>query len=128
MRLLLDSHAFLWYVLNDSQLSTDAQQAINDPNNDVLISAATYWEVAIKISVGKYKLTRSFIDFFTDHIARNGFHILPITLQHADNVTQLPLHHRDPFDRLLSAQSLVESIALVSNETQFDQYGVNRVW
>jgi PIN domain nuclease of toxin-antitoxin system len=128
MRFLLDTHAFLWFVLNDSQLSPKALQLIVEPTHDILISSASYWELAIKISLGKYQIPGSFQVWMEQQIAANAFQILPITIAHAATVTILPFHHRDPFDRLLIAQALTEKIAIVSADRVFDSYSVLREW
>src|SRR5688500_17902074 len=100
MRLLLDTHAFLWFVLNDAQLSSNARTLMGDPANELLLSPASYWEIAIKISLGKYALPGDFGDFMERQVTDNSLTILPITIRHAAAVAALPLHHRDPFDRL----------------------------
>lgn len=105
MRLLLDTHAFLWFVLNDPQLSVTAQNVIADPANDILISPASYWEIAIKVALGKLDLHASYDDFMQHGIIDNDMEILPIEPKHTSRLTTLPLHHRDPFDRLLIAQA-----------------------
>jgi PIN domain nuclease of toxin-antitoxin system len=128
MRLLLDTHAFLWFVLNDPQLSANAQTLINDPTNDVLISPASYWEIAIKVGLGKLKLHASYDDFMKRGIDGNDFEILPIEPWHTSLLTTLPLHHREPFDRLLIAQARVEAVPVVGNDAAFDAYGVRRLW
>jgi PIN domain nuclease of toxin-antitoxin system len=128
VRLLLDTHAFLWFITNDQQLSATATALIADPNNEILISPASYWETAIKISIGKYPLSTPYETFITQGIHGNGFKILPIEPRHTAVLTTMPFHHRDPFDRLLVAQAQVERIAVVSNDGMLDQYGVNRVW
>jgi PIN domain nuclease of toxin-antitoxin system len=128
LRLLLDTHSLLWFVLNDAQLSDSARTTISDPANDVLVSPASYWEIAIKVSIGKYTLTVPYQDFIQHAIADNDFEVLPVEVRHAALVATLPFHHKDPFDRLLVAQALAEDIPLVSNETIFDDYGVRRLW
>jgi PIN domain nuclease of toxin-antitoxin system len=128
VRLLLDTHAFLWFVLNDPQLSAPARAAISDPANDVLVSPATYWEIAIKVRTGKYTLAAPYQDFIQHSLDANDFEILPIEVRHTAVVAAMPFHHRDPFDRLLIAQALAEDVALVSNEALFDAYGVRRLW
>lgn len=128
MKLLLDTHAFLWFILNDPRLSRTAAALLADPANELFLSPATYWEMAIKVSLGKYALPRPFADFMDDQLARNSLTVLPITAAHAAVVAGLPFHHRDPFDRLLAAQALAEGIALVSADTVFDAYGVVRLW
>src|SRR5690606_24184011 len=104
VRLLLDTHAWLWFYLGDVQLSSKAQAAIGDPGNDKLISPASYWELAIKVSLAKYTLTESYDDLIQHSIFDNGFVILPVTRKHTSALATLPYHHRDPFDRLLVAQ------------------------
>lgn len=128
MRLLLDTHAFLWFITDDPQLSAAAKTLIADPANEVLVSPASYWEIAIKVRLGKYPLSVPYLTFITQGIDRNDFKILPIEPRHTDLLTTMPLHHRDPFDRLLVAQALVEAIPLVSNDPTLDAYGVNRLW
>jgi PIN domain nuclease of toxin-antitoxin system len=128
MRLLLDTHVFLWFVLNDPQLSTTAQQLISDPGNDVLISPASYWEIAIKVGLCKLDLHAPYDDFMQRGIDGNDFEILPIKPRHTSILTTLPLHHRDPFDRLMIAQAMVEGIPLVSADAVFDQYPITRLW
>ena len=97
MRLLLDTHSFLWFVLNDAQLSAAARTAISDPSNEVLVSPATYWEIAIKVSTGKYTLSASYQDFIQHAIDDNDFKVLPIEVRHTALVATLSFHHRDPF-------------------------------
>lgn len=128
MRLLLDTHAFLWFVLNDPSLSAAARAIVGDPQNDVLISPATCWEIAIKVSIGKYQLPGPFADFLDDQIARNDLTMLPISVRHTAVVASLPFHHKDPFDRLLIAQAIVENIPLLSVDAVFDSYPVTRLW
>ncbi|HEU5115520.1 MAG TPA: type II toxin-antitoxin system VapC family toxin [Isosphaeraceae bacterium] len=128
MRLLLDTHAVLWFALNDSQLSGTAISLILDPANEKFVSPASDWEIAIKISAGKYSLAVPFEDFFRNAVDDNGFRRLPIELRHTAALTTLPYHHRDPFDRLLVATALVEGLALVSADSAFDAYGVTRLW
>jgi PIN domain nuclease of toxin-antitoxin system/uncharacterized protein (DUF433 family) len=108
VRLLLDTHAFLWFLLDDPQLSATARVAIEDPLNDIEVSPASYWEIAIKIRLGKYALPEPYQPFIEREIADNDFHILPIEPRHTALLTTMPLHHKDPFDRLLVAQASVE--------------------
>jgi PIN domain nuclease of toxin-antitoxin system len=128
VKLLLDTHAFLWYALDDANLSAKAESLIDDPANDEFISPASYWELAIKISVGKYTLVQPYEDFLRQGIDGNGFIILPIHWRHTARLTNMPFHHRDPFDRLMIAQALVEQMPIVSNDALFDPYGVQRLW
>ena len=128
MRLLLDTHAFLWWVADDSRLPKRARAAIADPTNECLVSVASCWEMAIKVSIGKLTLPAPVEQFFPDQLATNGFRLLPIELAHVARVATLPRYHGDPFDRLLVAQSLVENLPVVSAESIFGKYGVKRVW
>jgi PIN domain nuclease of toxin-antitoxin system len=128
MKLLLDTHAFLWFILSDPTLSATARQLIADPANDVYVSPASYWEIAIKIAIGKYSLNKPYQSFLEDQIVQNDFSILTIEIKHTAALTTLPMHHRDPFDRLLIAQSLVEQMPVISADSQFDPYGVQRLW
>ncbi len=128
MKLLLDTHALLWFLLNDEKLSRNAKSIIADSSNAIFVSPASYWEIAIKISLGKYLLNQPFADFIEQELTKNEFSILPITIQHAAIVCTLPFHHRDPFDRLLIAQAIVDNIPMLSNDTAFDKYSVKRIW
>ncbi len=128
MRLLLDTHSFLWFITNDSKLSATAKGLISDPNNGILVSPASHWETAIKVSIGKYPLSVPFETFITQGMADNGFIVLPIEPKHTALLTTLPFHHRDPFDRLLVAQAKVESIPIVNDDSMLDAYGIVRRW
>jgi PIN domain nuclease of toxin-antitoxin system len=128
MNLLLDTHAFPWFVWDDPLLSGSAKAWIVNPANRKCVSIASCWEIAIKVSVGKLKLGESATSFLPREIAANHFDLLPIELRHATAVETLPLHHRDPFDRLLIAQSLTEQIPIISADGTLDLYGVTRLW
>jgi PIN domain nuclease of toxin-antitoxin system len=128
MRFLLDTQAFLWFVLNDSALSKAASDLIVNPDNDILLSPASYWEIAIKVSIGKYQLPSSFEVWMEHQIQVNELEILPIKVAHAAAIVTLPFHHKDPFDRLLIAQSLVEKIPIISVDIILDNYAVSRYW
>ncbi|QQS46396.1 MAG: type II toxin-antitoxin system VapC family toxin [Acidobacteriota bacterium] len=128
MNLLLDTHAFLWFVLGDSRLSSEARQHIESLENKVYVSPAIYWELAIKISIGKYVLQDSYESFIDRGMGQNGFITLPVEPRHTAILTTLPFHHRDPFDRLIIAQAIVEGLSVVSLDTSFDSYPVNRIW
>lgn len=128
MRLLLDTHALVWYVDQDHLLNPAAHAAITDPANDLLLSAASIWEIAIKVGLNKLSLTLPYRTRIDTAIADLGAIVLPLTSEYADVQTRLPFHHRDPFDRLLVAQAQVENVSLVSTDPVFTQYGVVRVW
>ena len=128
MRLLLDTHSFLWFLLDDPKLSQTAKRSIADPDNDIDISPASYWEIAIKISLNKYSLPEPYEPFMERELATNQFRILPIAPKHAAALTSLPFHHRDPFDRLIIAQAMVEQIPVISGDEAFAAYPVTRIW
>ena len=128
MRLLLDSHTLIWSQDDTSQLSAAANAALSDPANDRLISAATIWEIAIKVGKGRLPLSKPFRVWMDTAIADLALTLLPITLDHAERQSVLPRHHGDPFDRLLISQALVEGIPIVGDDTVFDTYGVLRIW
>lgn len=128
MRLMLDTHTFLWFVLDDPRLSTSAKTLIEEPASDVLISPASFWEIAIKVRLGKLDLRSSYDDFMHRGIVGNDFAILPIEPKHTSLLTTLPLYHKDPFDRLLVAQASIENIPIVSADDALDAYGVQRAW
>lgn len=128
MKLLLDTHAMYWYIEGDPQLSATARTTIQDASNDILISPASYWEVAIKIGLGKWKLNRTYEEFMDIALNKYDFQVLPILPPHTAMVIELPFHHKDPFDRLLVAQALVESVPIVSNDLTLDAYGITRHW
>ena len=128
MRLLLDSHALLWFCEGSTLLSAAARAAIEDGQNERLVSHATAWEVAIKINLGKLKLTIPYEDFFPGALLTNGFRELPPDFRHYRELLTLPLHHRDPFDRLLVAQAKAEGLTVVTSDPQFSTYGVAVLW
>lgn len=128
MRLLLDTHAFLWWVNDAPELSAKARKAISDPGNECLLSLASCWEIAIKTSIGKLKLAGTVERFIPEQLAANNFGRLDIDFRHVARVTTLPFHHRDPFDRLLAAQAEEEKLSIVSADAVFQSYGVKRVW
>lgn len=128
MKLLLDTHALFWFLLNDPRLSGNARSLMTDSGNDLLVSPASYWEIAIKISLGKYTLEEDFAEFMEGQIAENDLTVLPISVKHVSLVTTLPFHHRDPFDRLLVAQAMSENVPLLSADAMLDLYPVARIW
>ena len=129
MRFLLDTHTFIWYVTDDNtKLSSTALEVINDGNNKVLLSIASIWEMAIKHSIGKLNFKSSFELFIPRQLAVNSFEVLDVRIEHLNIVANLPLHHRDPFDRLIIAQAKVEQIPIVGTDKAFDSYLVQRLW
>jgi PIN domain nuclease of toxin-antitoxin system len=128
MRLLLDTHSFLWFAENDARLSAIARSLIEDGANEVLLSLGSVWEMAIKVSQGKLQLGLPILTLIQREIALDGIVLLPITLDHLGVVANLPMHHRDPFDRLLAAQAQVESVPIISVDAALDAYGITRLW
>ena len=128
MKLLLDTHAFLWWVAASGQVSRKASAAIASARNDCYVSIASGWEIAIKVSLGQLRIDGALDRFLPEQIGANGFRPLPIDLKHAARVATLPFHHRDPFDRLLVAQALEEDLAVVTTDAIFSRYGLNRIW
>jgi len=128
MSILLDTQTLLWFLLDDPRLSKKALETIVEADDSIFVSPASLWENAIKISLGKYELPAPFAAFWNEQLKANDFTLLPIAVTHADRIVELPFHHRDPFDRLIIAQSLVEEFQVISNDTIFDQYGVDRIW
>lgn len=126
MALLLDTHAFLWWVQDDPKLTRRARRAIAD--EDCALSLASCWEMAIKASLGKLEVPAPIERFIQKQVELNGFSLLPISLDHASRVAALPFHHRDPFDRLLAGQALFEEMSIVSADPIFRKYGIKRVW
>jgi PIN domain nuclease of toxin-antitoxin system len=126
-RLLLDTNAFLYFINNDSALSKTAKNLL-ESEVDLLISAACLWEIAIKFSIGKLSLPDSFGNFIPSQIRQNDIEILPVTLPHLEKVSTLPFHHKDPFDRLIIAQSMVENLPILSSDAAFDLYKIERIW
>jgi PIN domain nuclease of toxin-antitoxin system len=127
VRLLLDTHAFIWWDSQPERLSPQARAALEDPLNTVLMSVASLWEIQIKRAVGKLMLRAPLETLVADQQA-NGFHLLPVTLGHVLALDPLPLHHRDPFDRMLAAQAPAEGAVLVTRDPVFDAYPVQTLW
>ena len=128
MRVLLDTHALLWWVADSGRLSEAARDLIRNEANDVVVSAASAWEIATKHRLGKLPEANGLAGDIRGTIAGQGFRELPITVADAERSGRLPGPHRDPFDRMLIAQALRYDLAIVSNEERFDRYGVRRLW
>ena len=125
MNYLLDTHAFLWWLSDSDQLSEQARKIIGDSDNRIFMSHASQWEIAIKVSINR--LTFPINDMETE-LVKNGFDLLNITTPHIIQTTSLPLHHRDPFDRMLIAQAQSESLILISKDHIFPRYDINLAW
>ena len=128
MRFLLDTHTFIWFVTDSPRLSDRVKQSIEDDYNEKLLSRASIWEMAIKHSMGKIDFGVPFPQFIDRQIRLNSIDLLHIEISHLNVVSTLPLHHRDPFDRLLISQALVENIPILSVDKAFDAYPIQRIW
>ncbi len=129
MSYLLDTASFLWFIYDDRKLSIVASSLISDPDTTTYLSIVSIWELAIKANLGRgLVLHEPFPDFIDGELRTNRFELLEINVAHLKRVHDLPLHHRDPFDRLLIAQSLVENIPVITSDAAFDQYAIQRIW
>ena len=127
MRFLIDTHTFLWFIEDSPQLSVEAKNLL-ESDADILLSVASLWEMAIKVSISKLSLPDAYDSFIPQQVAANDIEILPISLAHLGIVATLPFHHRDPFDRLIIAQGMVEKIEIISTDAVFDTYPIKRLW
>ena len=127
MKVLLDTHTFLWAIADDGRLSRRAQQIYTGPN-DLWLSVASVWEILIKVRAGKLPLPEPAGTYIVKELAKNKIEVLPIKLDHVLRIESLPLHHRDPFDRILIAQSLEENLPLVTADPVFERYPVKLIW
>jgi PIN domain nuclease of toxin-antitoxin system len=128
LHLLLDTHAFLWWLAGDAALSKPARTAIEDAANVIFVSAASAWEIAAKVRIGKLPGAASIVADLAAVLANQGFVALPISFEHGQAAGSLPGPHTDPFDRMLVVQAMRDGMVLVSNEPAFDVYGVRRLW
>ncbi|MCA1790727.1 MAG: type II toxin-antitoxin system VapC family toxin [Thioalkalivibrio sp.] len=128
MSLLLDTHTFLWFINDDARLSRRAAAQIEDPSVRVVVSVVSAWEITIKLSIGKLVLDRALDRLWPDSIQANSFDELDVIARHIFTLGTLPLHHRDPFDRLLIAQARAENLTIVSADSAFEAYDVPRLW
>lgn len=128
MRVLIDTHAFLWWVEGDRPLGAKARAALTDQDNECLLSLASVWELAIKAGLGKLRLALPVQRYVVENVVANNFRLLEIRVSHLGRVESLPAHHGDPFDRLLIAQALEENLAVVTADPVFRRYGVKRIW
>ena len=128
MRALLDTHALLWWLSDSPELTRPARRVIEDVRNTVIVSAASAWEIATKVRLGKMPTAVDLVADFAGQTEREGFQLLAVSVEHAIRGGLLPGPHKDPFDRMLIAQAQAENLPIVSNERAFDGYGVRRVW
>jgi len=123
MQLLIDTHILIWFLEGNNLLSKSRRQIIANPNNDVFVSIASLWEMAIKISIGKLTLAKPLADVIKQIVVEN-IEVLAISPEHTLQVSTLPFHHRDPFDRIIIAQSQVENLPIITDDDTFSNYGV----
>jgi PIN domain nuclease of toxin-antitoxin system len=128
MKILLDTHCWLWWITTPEKLAPEAQRFIGDGQNEIFLSAASSWEIAIKYALGKLPLPENPETFIPPRLARDTIKSLPIHHTHALHVVSLPLHHRDPFDRLLISQAQMECLLLMTVDKQFKSYDVDLIW
>lgn len=128
MRILLDTHAYLWWIARSDRLSIAAYDAVTNSGNEVFFSAASAWEIATKHRLGRLPEAESVIQNILASIEAAGFEELPISVRDGEYAGRLPGHHQDPFDCIIIAQALIRNLAIISNERVFDRYGVNRIW
>jgi PIN domain nuclease of toxin-antitoxin system len=128
MKLLLDTHAFIWWDENPSKLSASSRLACSDPNNELMLSTASVWEIQLKRMVGKLTLSKPLRQLLEEQARQNGLEIVPVQVEHILRLELLPFHHRDPFDRILIAQAQAEGWTLVSHDGTFSSYGVPLLW
>ncbi len=128
MKYLLDTHAFLWAISDPAKLSATARQEIENLQNELLISTASLWEIAIKFGLGKLRLASAYETFIPQHLTLLSVTVVEASIIHFAAVARLPQHHRDPFDRLIIAQSIVEQTPVISIDDKFDSYGIQRTW
>jgi PIN domain nuclease of toxin-antitoxin system len=128
VRALLDTHVFLWWITDDERLSGRVREIISDGRNELFFSAASGWEIAIKVRLGRLEIPGNLERFVVDQVSRNAFQVLPIYLGHALHVHELPDHHRDPFDRILVSQAILEEMSLLSADSEIPRYPVEVVW
>ena len=128
MRVLLDTHALLWWLSDDAALTRSARRTIADTKNTMIVSAASAWEIATKVRLGKLPTANDLAADFSGHLDRDGFQLLAISAEHGIRAGLLPGPHKDPFDRMLIAQAQAENVPIISNEILFESYGVRRIW
>lgn len=128
MKVLLDTHAFLWAITGDKKLSKTARKTFLDPHNRLFFSAVSIWEISIKISLGKLSLKSGWLKKIQNEMSVNAIQWLPVEMPHCAELTKLPFHHRDPFDRMLVAQAKVEELQVLSRDVRLSAYDIQRIW
>jgi len=128
VRFLLDTHALLWWLFDDPKLPDTPRQIIADPSNEILISSASAWEICTKYRLGKLPAAEQLAKDVSAWVARAGFFELPVTIRHAQKAGSWPQPHRDPFDRMLAAQSVLDDLPLVSRDEKLQSFGARLIW
>jgi PIN domain nuclease of toxin-antitoxin system len=128
LKVLVDTHAILWFALTSPKMSADAVEILENRAIEKMVSPVCYWEIALKIATKKYALGKPYEEFLVEAIEKNGFSYLHIELKHTAALLTMPFHHKDPFDRLLIAQAMVEGLPILSADAAFDAYPVKRLW
>lgn len=128
MRALLDTSTFLWFVSDSDELGLNARQCIADLDNDLFLSVASLWEIAIKASLGRLQLLTPFDRLIPEHLEQNAITVLPIEVQHLSKIIDLPFYHRDPFDRLIIGQSIAEDFPIITRDAAFSRYPIRLIW
>jgi len=128
MNYLLDTQTFLWFIENNKNLPDSTRSLIQTTQDNVYVSIVTPWEIAIKTSIGKLSLSKPIEALFPLEMTTNSFILLPISYSHSIELVKLPFHHNDPFDRMLIAQAMNESLSIISRDASFDDYGIHRIW
>jgi PIN domain nuclease of toxin-antitoxin system len=128
MKFIADTHAFIWFVTDSPQLGAPAKKLFESSENECLFSIASVWEIAVKTSLGKLSFEKPLEQYLPEQMVANSIRVLDISLAHALRVANLPFHHRDPFDRMIIAQSLTENLPILSSDQVFDTYGIKRIW
>jgi PIN domain nuclease of toxin-antitoxin system len=128
MKLLLDTHAFLWFISGDSRLSTHAKELIEDISNERFLSVVSIWEMVIKSSIGKLVIPTPIEELVKEHVIGNDIQVFPIETAHFDTLYSLPFHHKDPFDRMMIAQAICENMSILSTDGNFPHYPVQIEW
>ena len=128
MHALIDTSTFLWSISDSDKLSADARRCIADLDNELFLSIASLWEIAIKTSLGKLELLLPFSQLIPEQLEQNAITVLPIDMRHLSKIIDLPFHHRDPFDRLIIAQSFTEQLPVITRDAAFSQYPIQLIW
>jgi PIN domain nuclease of toxin-antitoxin system len=128
MRILLDTHSFLWFITANPKLSSRSCAMVEDLENEVFLSIASLWEIAIKAALGKLELAKPFAELFPAQVILNQIELLAIDVGHLTTLTELPLRHRDPFDRLLISQAMTENLSVITKDSAFHEYPVRVIW